>query len=249
VWSISPATGVANLSCSSCTSTSLSQVGYGTVTLTAVVSNLCGGSNVPLNKSIVIGSAPLTGTYSTATNTLTLQTVNFVPAGNIYAQYQWPNVSNIAATLTSGAPPGTGFYSFPGGFSFNISSGQQVSVYLTGNSACGAVNATRTFIQSSYYYVVVSPNPATNTINVGITEVADTTGKIAKEQKLITSNTSGITKMYLYDFNTGNLVKQWNFREMKSSSYNLNIAGVKSGVYLLKMERNNKSTSTKIIVK
>ncbi len=248
-WSISPATGIGSLSCSSCTSTSLSRVSDGTVTLTAVASNLCGGANVTLQEDIKIGTSPLTGIYSTATNTLSLQTVNFVPVGNIYAQYQWPGVSNITATLTSGSPPGTGFYSFPGHFSFNISSGQQVSVYLSGTSACGSVDATRTFIQSSYYYLVVSPNPATNNINVGITEVADTTGKIAKEQKLISSNTSGITKMYLYDFNTGILVKQWNFREMKTSNYDLNISGVKSGVYLLKMERNNKSTSTKIIIK
>jgi len=248
-WSISPATGVANLSCSSCATTSLSQMGYGTLTLTAVVSNLCGGTNVTLNKSIQIGSSPLTGTYTTATNTLPLQTVNFVPVGNIYTQYQWPGVSNITAALTSGAPPGTGFYASPGRYSFNIASGQQVSVYIAGNSACGAVNATRTYIQSSYYYLVVSPNPATNNINVGITEVVDTTGKMAEEQKLTSSNTIGITQMYLYDFNTGILVKQWNFKEMKSANYNLNIAGVKSGVYLLKMERNNKSTSTKIIVK
>ena len=55
--------------------------------------------------------------------------------------------------------------------------------------------------------------------------------------------------MSLYDFNTGILIKQWNFKEMKTSHYDLNIAGVKTGVYLLKMERNNKSTSTKIIIK
>ena len=65
---------------------------------------------------------------------------------------------------------------------------------------------------------------------------------------LNTSNTSNVTKMYLYDFYTGVLVKQWTFNEMKSINYNLNIAGVKTGAYVLKMERNNKTTSTKIIV-
>ncbi|MGN6531087.1 MAG: T9SS type A sorting domain-containing protein [Ginsengibacter sp.] len=247
-WSISPTTGIANLSCFSCTTTSLSQTGYGTVTLTAVVSNLCGGSNITLNKNIQIGNAPLTGTYSTASNTYSLQTVNFVPAGNIFAQYQWPGVSNISANLTSGSPSGTGFYSYPGGVNFTISSGQQVSVYIAGNSVCGSINATRTFIQSSYYYLVVSPNPASNNINVGITEVVDTTGKMANTQKQLSATTSGITKLYLYDFNTGALIKEWNFNEMKSSNYKLNIAGVKTGVYLLKMERNNKTTSQKIII-
>lgn len=250
-WSISQTTTIADLGCSSCETTSVNQIGTGTgtVTLTAVISNLCGGTNVTLNKSIQIGRA-LTGTYSTATNTFPLQTVNFVPAGNIFAQYQWPGVSNITANLTSGSPSGTGFYSYPGGFNFTISSGQQVSVYIAGNSSvCGPVDATRTFVQASYYYLVVSPNPASNNMNVEITEVADTTGKMSEKQKAISSNTSGITKMYLYDINTGTLIKQWDFKEMKFANYSLNIAGVKPGAYLLKMERNNKTTSAKIIVK
>lgn len=249
-WSITPATGIANLSCSSCTTTSLSYVSNGTVTLTAIVSNLCGGANVTMSRDISIGSPnSLTGTYSTVTSTKTLQTVNFVPSGNIYAQYQWPGISNIVAVLTSGSPSGTGFYSFTNGFSFNISSGQSVSVYLTGNGSCGQVNATRSFIQSSSYSLVASPNPATNNINVAITEVQDTASSTANSKVSITSNTRGITKMFLYDFNTGVLVKQWTFKEMESINYNLNIVGVKTGVYVLKMERNNKITSTKIIVK
>jgi len=213
------------------------------------ISTSCSSSSATTRQDFTVGTPnSLTGIYSTATNTLSLQTVNFVPVGNIYAQYQWPGISNITANLTSGSPSGTGFYSFPGHFNFNISSGQQVSVYLTGTGACGSVDATRTFIQSSYYYLVISPNPSSNNVNVGITEVVDTTGKMAKEQKLI-SNTSGITKMYLYDFNTGVLVKEWTFQEMKSGSYNLNIVGVKQGLYVLKMDRDNKTTSTKIIVK
>jgi transcription initiation factor TFIID subunit TAF12 len=54
--------------------------------------------------------------------------------------------------------------------------------------------------------------------------------------------------MYLYDFYTNALIKQWKYLETKSSNYNLNIGGIKSGMYVLKMERNNKSTTTKIII-
>jgi hypothetical protein len=54
--------------------------------------------------------------------------------------------------------------------------------------------------------------------------------------------------MYLYDFNTGVLIKQWTYQEMQSTNYNLNIVGVKAGAYVLKMERDNKMSTTKIIV-
>ena len=249
-WSISPASGMATLSQSNNQAT-LTKVANGTVTLTANVTSGCGTPS-QISKSIEVGGPipALTGTYSTASNTLPMQTVNFVPVGNIFAQYQWPGVSNISAALGSGSPPGTGFYSYPNHFSFNISSGQNVSVIVSGNNVCGRpVNVTLTFIQSSYYFLVASPNPTTGDINVSIREVEDTTEAMAKKQSFNSPNSGDITKMYLYDFNTGILIKQWSFPETKSNNYNLNIVGVKSGMYVLKMERNNKSTSTKIIVK
>lgn len=250
-WSVSPG-GLANLSCTNCNQTTLTRITDGTVTLIATIANACGSTSLVLNKSVAVGGniPPLTGSYSTASSTVPMQTVNFVPAGNIYAQYQWPSISNVSAALGSGSPGGTGFYSFPNGFSFNISSGQNISVLITGTNTCGRqVTATRTFIQSSSYSIIASPNPAKNNIYVNITEVGDTTASTANSKALITSNTSGITKMYLYDFYTGVLVHQWTFEEIKSNIYNLNIVGVKTGVYVLKMERNNKMTSTKIIVK
>lgn len=221
----------------------------GTVRITATITLPC-GINVVEFKDIYVGSPnSLTGTYSTATNTLPMQTVNFVPSGNIYAQYTWPSVSNPVATLAPGSPSGTGFYSYPNMFSFNISSGQNITVNLSGNGTCGQVTATSTFIQSSFYSIVASPNPATSNINVSITEVEDTSASAANSKALTVSNSSGITKMYLYDFYTGALVKQWTFKEMKSNNYDLSIIGVKKGTYVLKMERDNKTTSTKIIVK
>ncbi len=249
-WSVSPS-GLANLSCTNCNQTTLTRISDGTVTLTATITNGC-GSTVVISKYVAVGGniPALTGTYSTATNTLTMQTVNFVPSGNIYAQYQWPGITNISAALAPGSPSGTGFYSFSNGFSFNISSGQNISVNITGTNSCGRqTTATRTFIQSGGYSIVASPNPATSDINVSIKQVADTSASSKNSNALTYSNTSNITKMYLYDFNTGLLVKQWSFQETKSNNYNLNIADIKAGAYVLKMERNNKSTSTKIIVK
>jgi hypothetical protein len=86
--------------------------------------------------------------------------------------------------------------------------------------------------------MVASPNPAKNTINLNIAKVADTSSNIQQSLKAIITNTTGITKMYLYDFNTNALVKQWSYQEMETTNYS----------YLLKLERDNKTTTTKILV-
>ncbi len=222
----------------------------GTTILRVAISGACG--NVNLSIPIIVGTnVTLTGTYSTASSTKTMQTVNFVPAGNIYIQYQWPGITNVSASLASGSPSGTGFYAYPGMCSFNIASGQNISINFNGTSSCGAVTATRTFIHSSYssFVIAASPNPANNNINVTISEVPDTTVKAARAQAtVINKGTKKITRMYLYDFNTNQLVKQWSYQEADKKNYSLNIAEIKSGMYVLKMERNNTTAVTKIIV-
>lgn len=233
------------------TTGTVTRTGNGTIILTAAVSSPCGSFSVA--RSIVVGTnILLTGTYSTATSTKTMQTVNFVPAGNIYIQYQWPGITNVSASLASGSPSGTGFYAYPGMCSFNIASGQNISINFNGTSSCGAETATRTFIHSSYssFAMTASPNPASNNINVTISEVIDTTtDKAAKTQGLTANKKSqNITRMYLHDFNTNRLVKQWSYQEADKLNYNLNITDVKSGIYVLKMERNNKTALIKIVV-
>lgn len=221
----------------------------GTVRITGTITLPC-GNNVTEFRDIFVGSPnTLTGTYSTATKTVPMQTVNSVPIGNIYAQYQWSGVSNPVASLNSGSPAGTGFYSNPNMFSFNISSGQNIGVYLTGTGACGQVNATRAFVQSSYssFSITASPNPAKGRINVTIAKVANTSTSQV-QTKALKNNTMSITKMSLYNYNTNALVKQWTYQETKSENYSLDIMGIKSGYYVLKMERDNKTTTTKILI-
>jgi hypothetical protein len=216
-------------------------------TITATINTPTKGyiRSLSVTKDIRNGSPnSLTGTYSTNTNTYPIQTVNFVSSGNINGYFQWPQVTNISVTATGS---GTGFYSYGSNFYFTLASGQSLTLNFNGTGLCGdPVSATRTFIQSGGYAIIASPNPATSNINVSIKEVSDTT--ISKAKSSTTTNTSGITKMYLYDFNTGVLIKQWTYQEMQSTNYNLNIVGVKAGAYVLKMERDNKMSTTKIIV-
>ena len=247
-WSIDQPS-VATLSNTQGTQVTLTQTSTGNATLTANISNSCGAASLSL--PITVGNnSPLNGTYSTNTSTKSMNTVNYVPTGSIYAQYQWPGISNITATASGS---GTGFSSYSGNFSFYLSNGQSMTVNLNGTSSCGPVSASRTFIQSSYssYSLAASPNPAKGNINVAVTktDVVDTTGASAKAKMIAAASSVATTKILLYDFNTNALVKQWAYQEAKpATGYKLNIAGLKSGYYILKMERDNQTTSTTIFV-
>lgn len=111
------------------------------------------------------------------------------------------------------------------------------------------------------YVLSASPNPATSTINVSVTNVnsnssinslstSSTTSSSSETSSMqsLVSNSAGITNMYLYDFYTNQLVKKWNYQENSSTTYNLNVSGVKRGMYVLKMERDNVSAITKVIL-
>ncbi len=216
-----------------------------TVTLT----NSCGTSTY--TKNIVVGSPNnLTGTYSTNTATLPIQTVNFVPVGNIYGQFTWPSVSNISITHSGS---GTWNYSTMSTFSFYLNSGQQMVLTFNGTGTCGPVTVTRPFIQSSMggFSITATPNPTVNNliVNINPTNTIDSSSTNKKIQSLSVQSTSPITTLSLYSMNSTTLIKQWNYHEAESLHYNLNIAGLKSGIYILKVDRNNISKTIEIMVK
>lgn len=246
-WSLSPSgTGsIANISNLQAVVSRVGSEGIATISAT-----IPGCANT-FTKTVTIGNSySITGTISTSSSSKPLQTFNLVPVGNIYTSYYWPGVTNITAALGNGSPSGTGFYSGFNNFSFNIAASQVVYVNITATGACGdLLTATRTFAQSGFAFAITaSPNPANSNINVSISKIFDTASLSNAQQLNLSSSNAGLTKMYLYDFYTNNMVKQWTYREKESTSYNLNIVGVKSGVYLLRMERDNKSTITKIII-
>lgn len=224
----------------------------GAATLTANITGACGTTSLSL--PLTIGSInSLTGTYSTNTTTKPIQTVNFVPSTYIYAQYTWPGISNITATLGSGSAIGTGFNASGSVFTFTLGVGQSISVNFNGTSACGPVNANRVFAQSSYgFRVAVSPNPSNSNLNVLFTNENDeaTSNKtIGQELKIIgTFKSNGKTIFTLFEVNTNLQVRQWIQNDTKSKSNNLNIAGLRKGIYVLQVDRNNQTATTKILV-
>lgn len=186
---------------------------------------------------------------------------------------QW-QISYVPSNANSYSPIyNAGAYSCPNGndvnnagislpFSYPTTSYVATLRYRVQN-ACGYSlyspgNAVTIHNCNTNYSITASPNPATSTINVSIinnpaqlSALSDSTttasGETNTAQSLV-SNSAGITNMYLYDFYTNQLVKKWNYQENSSLTYNLNVARVKRGIYVLKMERDNISSTTKVIL-
>lgn len=249
--------------------------GDGTVVLTANVSQCSYTYQVPLTINLgtfVSGYYNVSGNYVSSNNNQFLYFTN-PPYAYAYA-YSPPNQNilfdcHFSQTFVSNfnwSISGTYslFYPNSSGFSLYMSTPNTSTSYarntatirLTGNSVCGALDKTYiidAIVNTYYYAMTVSPNPVNqNSIMLKISKVPDTTSSKAnniQNKPLVADNGSkGITVLYLYDFYTGKLIKQWRYDEMETNNYNLNITGIKEGVYLLKLNRDNKSTSTKIIV-
>ncbi len=128
---------------------------------------------------------------------------------------------------------------------------------LSATGPCGFVTSNYNFqavstSQALMYTVKASPNPAKGTVNLTITKVLDTTATTndaTSRTSSASSKQTGYTSIGLYDINTNGMVKQWNYQEAEvASNYKLDIIAVKAGYYILKIERDGNTTSTKLFV-
>lgn len=229
----------------------------GTIRLTGTMNLPC-GANVAEWVDIPVGGDAV-GYYTINTSTTQNNLVNgsgsFITAQrgqNVYVHFQLTtnNLSSIVWSydnVTSSGNPFTAWFTAPLTGYTNL----YKTVYLNATSPCGLIQNYYPFTIMSLgwtYAMVASPNPTTGNINLAITTVADTATNVKIAAVTTATVLDNSTKIYLYDFNTSSLVKQWNFSENKILNYNLNIAGIKQGVYILKMQRDNKITNTKVIV-
>jgi hypothetical protein len=238
VWSITPATGVANLSCSSCATTSLSYVDNGVVTLTATVSNVC-SQQIVKTKTVAIGHA--TTTCSEIGGSSCIQLNYVCPSQLNYWQYAYIPFQG------SWGPSGTGYHLEVdgGGYFSNGLTTQDVTsnyfsvwvpgtgsnVRVSGMNACGVSLYTPyviAYIPKSYgcgSYYIVSPNPATSTITVRPNTSGSSSINKTLEEKLI-------DRICIYN-EQGTLLKNKKISKMQSTS--LNIAGLVPGKYVIEI--------------
>ena len=82
---------------------------------------------------------------------------------------------------------------------------------------------------------------------MSFTNVADTTTSSSSSQVRVIDS-QGKTIMTLYNFNTNAVVKQWTYNEASNTNYNLNVADLKKGIYMLQVDREGHTKTTKIII-
>jgi hypothetical protein len=137
----------------------------------------------------------------------------------------------------------------------NVKGGGTVKLSYT--DACGVIRNTSVTVYSNCgshsFALVVSPNPTNENINLTFNQqIVDTSSNSklsVQEAKPINSlESSGKTIVTLYEFNTGAFVKQWIKKEIISKTYNFNIPGLRKGLYILQVDRDNQTVTTKVIV-
>ena len=82
---------------------------------------------------------------------------------------------------------------------------------------------------------------------MSFTNVADTTTSSSSSQVRVIDS-QGKTIMTLYNFNTNAVVKQWTYNEASNTNYNLNVADLKKGIYMLQVDKEGHTKTTKIII-
>lgn len=221
-WSATPS-GIVNVDCPNCTSTTLTKVGDGQVTLTATI--VACGSTITKIKNVNVGLIPLAGQlYTSPYNSYYLDpnqssyyicftqsdiSLNFAGATNLTAYaYSGPYVTSIVGT--------TIYWAYD---SYNYSQTLRVEYDVP----CGHVIQVLSFYNTcSGYYYRLSPNPSKTEVTVS--EVENSFGK--------TKQRRAITELNIYD-GAGNLKKHQKFGKVSKAS--LNISGFKAGVYILEI--------------
>ncbi|MEI9945330.1 MAG: T9SS type A sorting domain-containing protein [Chitinophagaceae bacterium] len=239
VWSIIPATSVANLSCSSCATTSLSYINNGAVTLTATVSNVCGGTITISKSNIIIGIPTIQSGFYTYTNYPYGSPMGLVegPEDNEVCYTERPTVMTTTMDIQgatdvvwekNSSTPSTLLWDQVGNdlsISFRAVN-QTGSFKITTSNTCGSVSKDYIFKSVTCEMFRVSPNPASS--NFTVSTIEDNSIAASKEY---TSNRS-FTEIRIFDMQS-NLKKYQRFNKAKQAT--INISDLKLGIYIVEV--------------
>ncbi|MBX9783279.1 MAG: T9SS type A sorting domain-containing protein [Chitinophagaceae bacterium] len=152
------------------------------------------------------------------------------------------------------------FWSTSNNFTVSITAPQTgySSVYKTINldltTPCGVVRNSYSFqVMSGGWSMRIAPNPAVQTLTVSLEKDASVSGNSKTSEKGNNSaeqknSQNNETRLSLFDANSNKLVRTWLYQEATNKNYQLNISGLKPGVYILKTEREGQTLTTKVII-
>lgn len=211
------------------------------ITLTATLTLPC-GVNVVETRIIAIG-APVTISYGMSGGCSSGWQGWYANAGpaNMGSSWSW-----TVGTLTGGSQ--INIYS-PSSPSTNLGVKGGGAVRLNYTDICGTARQDGITVYSTCppFRVMISPNPVKDNMSISFTDAAaeDRDAVIQPVQRM---DSKGMTIFSLYEINSGSMMKQWKFNEVKTEHYNVNTGGLRKGVYILQTDRDNITTVTRLVV-
>ena len=244
-WSALP-TGFVTLNPGPAGSVTITRVGTLTGNVTLNATYTC-GSFVSASLVVSIGTPPLSITSTRNGCSGQYQQWNIInntPTNGSNWSWSVGNLgTNSQITIFSQSSPSTALSVKGGG-----------AVRLNYTDLCSAARTDGVTVYSTCggsFSVVVSPNPAQDNINLSFTQPDDGKTSIVAKTSAIPLQiikSKGKTIMSLFEVSTNMLVKQWKYNESKSSNYSLNVNGLRKGVYVLQVDRDDLSEMIKILI-
>ncbi|MGE5107924.1 MAG: T9SS type A sorting domain-containing protein [Sphingobacteriales bacterium] len=257
-WNATPG-GIVQITDNGNNTATVTKLANGQVTLTATVTltNACNTSTPNLSFPLSSGAFPLTGYYfvNSNYNQPTQNTLGpnnaaiFLPANQFFGVTAYISNTNIPspswARATSSYPftwSSSGIQLNFSGYSGTVAYSQRNGTFdFTANTGCGLTTTTFTWPvipTSSSFSVIVSPNPATDNLAVSI-EGEPTITKVS-------GKTANVT-LTLYNLTSTEIVKRWSFKN-NQPKFNLNIIGIKKGLYILKVNKDKLEQTKQISI-
>ena len=250
VWSLPNANGNAVIDgCTTCPTINVKKLANypGYIDVVATVSD-CSTTYPAVTKQIALGNAiTVERTQNGCNGSYQIWNMSANPA-SLGSNWNWTVGyvgNNSQITIYTPSSPGT-IISVKGGGTVNLN-------FIDG---CGIPQQYGITVYSSCYSapftVSVSPNPSKSFINISLASANNsrkvTSGTITNKTVLRVIESKNRTVMSLLDISTSRLVKQWVYNESTNENYNLNINGLRKGIYMLQVNRNNQATVTKVII-
>jgi hypothetical protein len=256
VWSAGPL-GVVSFN-PNANPVTLTQTGNGIITLTATVSNVCGGNPIVISKSNIIVGAPASVGIDVGAGYTNMENcsdptdfkVLYNAVDHNYSGYlnvAASNATSLSWTVVSNySVPYWGWSTSNNGHKLYVSqtlANQYLSLKVTASNACGSINNIFNFGSNVCPLIeqftgggdnyLLAPNPAANNVTVSVNNAAKN------------SEAASFAQIRVYD-GTGNLKKQLNYGGGARQAQ-INVADLQPVYYYIEIS-NGKTTVRKPLV-
>ncbi len=257
VWQVTPS-GLATPNSPTLPQTTLTKNSNGVITLTATVTNACGtGGQIAITKPNISVGTPFVGgtftnTFDGSSHPLGLYPAVTNPACTGYiintnmqilgaSAVTWTKISSTGVVNYTQNGNDISFYLF--------ADNQNVLFKLDAVNVCGTTTNQFKWLSSNCgggcLQFTVSPNPATNSLNVIVPNIPPPCGGVTAADSKTAAAQRNITQIRLYD-NIGNLKKVQTENKTKQAS--INLTGLNTGVYIVEITDGNYNERQQIII-